>query len=267
MTSGDGNTSDQHKREAVRIMETLDEVLGEKYIFHRVIGCGGIGYILLAEHRLLHSLVAFKVLQEAFNQDAIMVTRFQQEAKAAALLAHPHIIPIYDIGQAGSHNYFIMRYIEGEDLSALLLRQGRLPVERAVPIGAQVAEALQYAHSKGVIHRDIKPANILLDVHGNAVVTDFGIARSAAAAPLTTQGAILGTPHYMSPEQVRGESLDARCDPGSGAGGGVCLRRQRSGFCLAGKKPGRRPAERGVRSEEPPRIKAGGDGKIYCNRV
>lgn len=193
-------------------MKTLQSVLGEKYAIQQMIGCGGMGYIFLATHKQLRSAVAIKVLQEVFNRDQIMVARFQQEARAAAQLSHPNIITIYDIGQAGEYNYFIMRHIEGKDLLSLLQQQGRLPVERAITLGIQVSEALGYAHNKGVIHRDIKPANILLDPEGNAVVTDFGIARSFSTTQLTLQGSIIGSPHYMSPEQARGDTVDKRCD-------------------------------------------------------
>jgi len=192
--------------------KTLQSVLGEKYAIRQMIGCGGMGYIFLATHKQLRSAVAIKVLQEVFNRDQIMVARFQQEARAAAQLSHPNIITIYDIGQAGEYNYFIMRHIEGKDLHSLLQQQGRLTVERTVALGIQVSEALSYAHNKGVIHRDIKPANILLDPEGNAVVTDFGIARSFSTTQLTLQGSIIGSPHYMSPEQARGDTVDKRCD-------------------------------------------------------
>lgn len=199
-------------RRSETTLKILRETLSAKFELQDSVGTGGMGDVFVALHRQLNSKVAIKVLQEAYNRDPAMVTRFHREARAAAQLSHPNIIPIFDIGVAGEYNYFVMRYIDGEDLRTLLQREGPLPLERTVSIAIQVARALDYAHHKGIVHRDIKPANILIDREGTAIVTDFGIARVLASGQLTAKGAIVGTPHYMSPEQARGDLVDYRAD-------------------------------------------------------
>ena len=141
--------------------------------------------------------------------------RFLSEIRTTANLQHPHILPLFDSGEADSFVYYVMPYVEGESLRERLDRERQLPVEEAVGIARKVASALEYAHEKGIIHRDIKPANILLQ-RGEPLVADFGIALAVAEAGgdrITETGLSLGTPHYMSPEQASGErSLDPRSD-------------------------------------------------------
>ncbi|MGA9751143.1 MAG: serine/threonine-protein kinase, partial [Acidobacteriota bacterium] len=137
--------------------------------------------------------------------------RFFREAQAAGNLHHPNIVTVFDAGEERGVPYIVMELVEGESLAQRLKRAGKLSIEEASSIARQVAAGLAYAHEKGVVHRDVKPANILLDVKGRAAITDFGVAR-LSASDLTRTGEILGTPNFMSPEQVLGHSLDGRSD-------------------------------------------------------
>jgi len=158
--------------------------------------------------------VAVKVLKPELAA-ALGHERFLREITTTASLRHPHILPLYDSGQAGNALFYVMPYVEGESLRDRLDRERQLPVEDAIQIAREVADALSYAHQRGVIHRDIKPENILLE-HGHPVVADFGIARAVSAAggdKLTQTGLAIGTPSYMSPEQASGKSeLDGTSD-------------------------------------------------------
>jgi len=138
--------------------------------------------------------------------------RFYQEARAAGGLNHPNIVTVYDIGKTENVCYMAMEYIEGPELRTLLLPGKPLTVQRALSIAAQVAEGLAYAHERGVVHRDIKPANIMVPDSGPVKITDFGIARMRSANVQTQTGMMMGSPKYMSPEQVIGKRADHRCD-------------------------------------------------------
>jgi serine/threonine-protein kinase len=173
-----------------------------------------MGAVYLARERALDRLVAIKVLQPE-SSDAESTERFRREARTAAKLTHPGIVPLHSFGEAEGMMYFVMGFVQGEPLSARLRRRGRLEPAEVREILASVAEALHYAHDRGVIHRDIKPDNILIeDETGKPVLTDFGIAKSAAGGTTFTQlGTTLGTPRYMSPEQAAGDrAVDGRSD-------------------------------------------------------
>ncbi len=180
------------------------------------IGRGGMGAVYRARQPALDRMVAIKILPADAAADAIFAERFRTEARALARLQHPRIVAIYESGQTPAGHLFIaMEYVDGSDLAALL-RDGPLPLERALRIAAAVCAALEYAHAQGVIHRDIKPANVLLGGDGGVKVADFGLARlrgeSAEISHLTMTGSALGTPAYMSPEQRAGRPVDARAD-------------------------------------------------------
>jgi hypothetical protein len=192
----------------------LAAALGSQYEVIRLLGRGGMGAVYLAREPFLDRHVAVKVLPaELASGDAR--ERFLREARTAARLSHPHIVPLHTFGQAGDLLFYVMGYVEGEPLEARLRREGTIPVEDARRIVDEVSDALHYAHSLGVVHRDVKPDNILLDRKtGRAMLTDFGIAKERARnATLTRTGMIVGTPHYMSPEQAAGDSaVDGRSD-------------------------------------------------------
>jgi len=180
-----------------------------------LIGRGGMGVVYLAEQVALGRRVALKLLAPALSHDAEFRARFQQEARTAASLEHPNVVPIYEAGESDGQLYLVMRHVEGIDLRTLLRREGPLAPPRAARIVAQVAAALDAAHANGLVHRDIKPANILIrdgdDEH--VYLSDFGLTkRIDATGGLTQTGQWLGTPDYVAPEQVEGRRLDARTD-------------------------------------------------------
>jgi tetratricopeptide (TPR) repeat protein len=192
----------------------LQAALAGHYTIQHELGRGGMAMVYLAEDLKHHRRVAIKVLEPELAA-ALGRERFLREIRTAARLNHPHILPLHDSGEADGFLYYVMPYVAGESVRDRLNRDKQLPIEDAVTIASEVANALSYAHSQDVVHRDIKPENILLS-GGEAVVTDFGIAGAIDAAgggKLTQTGIILGTPLYMSPEQASGESvLDGRSD-------------------------------------------------------
>ena len=184
-----------------------------QYDIERELGRGGMGVVYLAHDVKLDREVAIKVLPPLLAGSADVRERFLREARTAARLSHPNIVAIHRADEIDSRVFFVMGYIAGESLGDRLRRSGPLEPGAAVPLIREVALALAYAHERGIVHRDIKPENILLDASsGRAMVTDFGIARVAEAAPLTMSGQVLGSVHFMSPEQVSGDKLDGRSD-------------------------------------------------------
>ncbi len=195
----------------------LKDALGESYTIEGEIGRGGMGVVYRARDERLQRRVAVKVLPPELAFSSEIRERFTREAQTAARLAHPHIVPIHDVGQGVGIVYFVMGLIEGESLAARIRRRGRVPAEETRRIMKETADALSAAHAVSVIHRDIKPDNILLEgTRGRVIVTDFGIAKAmsgTSGATLTSAGMAIGTPSYMSPEQAAGErDIDGRSD-------------------------------------------------------
>jgi hypothetical protein len=190
-----------------------DRVLGGRYRLLRQLARGGMATVWEAEDRVLTRPVAIKILHPHLAGDEGFLTRFRREAVAAAGLTHPHVVTTYDTGQDSGVAYIVMELVEGTTLARLLKRDGRLPVNRAMDVAAQVADALECAHAHGLVHRDVKPANILLRPDGHVKVADFGIAKAAGGpGDLTRTGVVLGTAKYLSPEQVSGNPADAASD-------------------------------------------------------
>ena len=195
MTRGTGQRATPSTGESIRYIgdyEIIDEIAR-----------GGMGVVYKAKQKTLGRTVALKMILSGELASEHEVQRFYGEAEAAAGLDHPGIVPIFEVGSYGDHHYFSMALIEGPSLASEM-RQGPLPVDRAVKLTRQIAEAVQYAHSKDVIHRDLKPGNVLLDDADRPHITDFGLAKRGDGADLTASGQVLGTPAYMPPEQARG---------------------------------------------------------------
>lgn len=194
-------------------LPNLERALAGQFAIERELGRGGMGVVLLARDLMLDRPVALKLLPPLVAAQPEMRERFLREARTAARLSHPNIVPVYRADEVEGTAFFAMAYVEGESLAERLRDRGRLPVADSVHTLQEVAWALAYAHAHGVVHRDVKPENILLErATGRALVTDFGIAHLAEASRLTQDGHVLGTVHYMSPEQARGDALDGRSD-------------------------------------------------------
>ena len=194
--------------------EAKKETLG-RFEVVRELGRGGMGIVLLGLDPMIDRHVALKVIkldETSSDTNKDLISRFFIEAKAAGKLNHPNIVTIYDLGEEAGQSFIAMEYIEGNDLSILIKNEGALPLGRASVIASQVANALAFAHEKGIVHRDIKPANILLHGGDRVKITDFGLARLQASASITHTGAMIGSPAYMSPEQIKGNELDGRSD-------------------------------------------------------
>ncbi|MBI1968134.1 MAG: protein kinase, partial [Gemmatimonadetes bacterium] len=193
-------------------IELVRQQLAEEYEILQELGRGGMAIVFKAREKQLERDVAIKVLPFSLAFDKEFVERFQREARTSAKLEHPNIIPIYRVGKSGRVIYFVMKFLRGKPLSTVLAARRALPPAEIRKILIDVSRGLAYAHKSNIVHRDIKPDNIMFDELGQAVVTDFGIAKAQSGAKLTGTGMSIGTPHYMSPEQARAQNLDGRSD-------------------------------------------------------
>src|SRR3989338_4231512 len=183
------------------------EILGE-------LGHGAMGIVYKAKDPLIDRVVAIKTINLgiALDEKEEYEERFYQEAKAAGRLSHPNIVTIYDVGKSGDVAYIAMELLQGRELRDIMNESGLLPVDQVLDIVAQVAQGLAYAHEHDIVHRDVKPSNIMVVRDGHVKITDFGIARMASSSVRTQTGMVLGSPKYMSPEQVMGKTIDKRSD-------------------------------------------------------
>ncbi len=196
----------------------LGKIVDGRYRVLEVIGRGGMGVVYRVEHLRMGKIAAMKVLHRDLASDPDVIHRFEREAAAISKLHHPHTVQVFDFGTAGDALYLIMEYVRGVDLAQLIQRDGPMPWSRAAPLLAQVCSALQEAHELGIVHRDLKPENVLITRTAGgrdyAKVLDFGLAKLDQRAPstMTDRQQIVGTPYFMSPEQIRGDDVDARSD-------------------------------------------------------
>ncbi|NLK00583.1 MAG: Stk1 family PASTA domain-containing Ser/Thr kinase [Clostridia bacterium] len=179
--------------------------LGNRYEILEKLGGGGMGIVYKARDVFLNRFIAIKVLRPEFSSDEDFTRRFRREAQAVASLSHPNIIAIHDVGQEDEIHYLVMEYVEGEDLKTLIRREGALSQDKAVETAVQILAALEHAHGNNIVHRDVKSQNIMITKNGQAKLMDFGIAREFTAATVTMTDTVLGSVHYLSPEQVKGE--------------------------------------------------------------
>lgn len=191
----------------------MQQLVDNRYRIQRPLGSGGMAEVYLAHDDVLDRNVALKVMSRRYADDDEFVERFKREAQSAAALSHPNIVSIFDRGESEDGTYYIaMEYLPGGTLKDRILKKGALPPRTAAAVTLQIAEALRAAHRAGVIHRDIKPHNVLITDDGDVKVVDFGIARAASSSTMTKTGSILGTAHYISPEQAMGEPVGPQSD-------------------------------------------------------
>lgn len=176
------------------------------------LGAGGMAIVYKAQDTVLNRIVTVKVLREQFASDEDFTQRFRREAQAVASLSHTNIVSIYDVGKEEDQEYIVMEFVDGRNLKEYIKEHAPLPLDKSIDIAKQICDALDHAHKHQIIHRDIKPHNILITEDGRVKVTDFGIARAASAATVTHTGTIVGSVHYFSPEQARGEVTNEQSD-------------------------------------------------------
>ncbi len=193
-------------------MTEIGSVLGGRYRLLELLGQGGMATIYRARDAQLDRDVAVKLLRPEFGRDPDFLARFRDEARAAASLSHPNIVPVFDFGEDTVGPYIVMELVDGQDLASILRENGPLPPRQAARVTAEVAKALHAAHVHGIVHRDVKPSNILVGRDGRIRVADFGIARAVTEAQVTLPGTTMGSVHYFSPEQARGETATAASD-------------------------------------------------------
>lgn len=188
-------------------------ILGNRYQIIKKIGDGGMAFVYQAKDKLLNRIVAVKVLRPEFVDDKDFLAKFKREAEAVANITHPNIVNVYDVGQEGKVHYIVMEYVDGQNLKEIIKNEGVLDEYTALDITKQIAQALSAAHKKGVIHRDIKPHNILISNEDRQVkVADFGIAKAVSNSTITNIGSIIGSVHYFSPEQAKGQPVANNAD-------------------------------------------------------
>lgn len=188
-------------------------VLGNRYEILRKIGDGGMAFVYQARDKLLNRIVAVKVLRPEFVDDQEFLVKFKREAEAVASLSHPNIVNVYDVGEDGKVHYIVMEYVDGQNLKEIIQDEGSLEEYTALDVAKQIARALSAAHRNGIIHRDIKPHNILISKDGRQVkVADFGIAKAVSSSTMTNMGSVIGSVHYISPEQAKGKHLTSNAD-------------------------------------------------------
>jgi len=190
----------------------LSKIFGGRYEVLERIGAGGMAIVYKAKDLLLNRVVTIKVLREQFVTDEDFIRRFRREAQSAASLSHPNIVSIYDVGKDGDTEYIVMEYVEGRNLKEVIREYAPLSTEQSINLARQITGAIQNAHEHHIIHRDIKPHNILVTADGHAKVTDFGIARAVSSATVTHTGDIVGSVHYLSPEQAKGIQSNEQSD-------------------------------------------------------
>ena len=182
----------------------MSKIFGGRYEVLDRIGAGGMAIVYKAKDLLLNRVVTIKVLREQFVSDEDFIRRFRREAQSAGSLSHPNIVSVYDVGKEGDTEYIVMEYVEGRNLKEIIREYAPLSTDQSINLGRQITAAIQNAHEHHIIHRDIKPHNILVTSEGHAKVTDFGIARAVSSATVTHTGDIIGSVHYLSPEQAKG---------------------------------------------------------------
>ena len=183
-----------------------------RYKILDIIGGGGMANVYLAHDIILDRDVAIKILRLDFANDEEFIRRFRREAQNATSLVHPNIVSIYDVGEEDSIYYIVMEYVKGQTLKQYIQQHSPVPVETALDIMRQLTSAIAHAHQNHIIHRDIKPQNILIDEHGHVKITDFGIALALSATSITQTNSVLGSVHYLSPEQARGGMATKKSD-------------------------------------------------------
>lgn len=187
-------------------------LLSGRYELLEKIGDGGMAVVYKGKDRLLNRFIAIKILRPEFTKDASFVENFKRESQAAAGLSHPNIVSVYDVGKEGNINYIVMELVEGKNLSTIIAEEAPLDYRRVIDLTKQVASALRIAHKNKIIHRDVKPHNIMVTSDGVAKLADFGIAKAVNDATLSTNSKVIGSVHYFSPEQARGNYVDERSD-------------------------------------------------------
>src|SRR4051812_8005249 len=195
-----------------QLVDLVKKELGADYRIENELGRGGMAVVYKAVETALDRAVALKVIPPETGRGGQAAERFRREARLAASLDHPNIIPVYRVGQAGPLHYMAMKFVEGRAVDAVIEQQGALPLSVCISILRSSASGLAFAHERKIVHRDIKPANILVDKDGRVMVSDFGIARALEEVSMTASGMMIGTPYYMSPEQCGGQKVSPQSD-------------------------------------------------------